>query len=174
MGGSNIDGFGGFLSWFFGWGFGLFLLLFLSRLRLLGSIFLLFTLVLVSLLVLSGAVFFFLISMLVLVLLTIVTLSVVVLAWRLLILALVLVLSLHSHLLWVVNWLNLHLWLGDHHWSRLSVETHTVNLRLHGNWSWAQILVWIESSKGGHLSEAGDLDQGWWLVVQWVEVEWRN
>jgi len=47
-------------------------------------------------------------------------------------------------------------------------------LSLHRNWGWAKVLVWIESSEGGHLSKAGDLDEGWWLWVQRAELEWTN
>jgi hypothetical protein len=66
--------------------------------------------------------------------------------------------------------------LGDEHLlsSWLAVESHAIELSLHGDWSWAQVLVWVESTEGGHLSEAGDLDQGWWLVVQWAELEWGD
>jgi hypothetical protein len=43
----------------------------------------------------------------------------------------------------------------------LAVELKTLDLSLHGNWSWAEVLVWIEATESCHLGEACDLDERW-------------
>ena len=73
----------------------------------------------------------------------------------------------------VVPVLTVHLWLRNEKLG-LGAEVQALKLSLHGNWSWAQVLVWVESAKGSHFSEAGDLDEGWWLWVQWAELEWAD
>jgi hypothetical protein len=66
------------------------------------------------------------------------------------------------HLL-LVHLLDLHLRsLSNKHlgwW--LAVELKTLDLSLHGNWSWAEVLVWIEATESCHLGEACDLDERW-------------
>lgn len=80
---------------------------------------------------------------------------------------------LHHRLL--VNLLHLHLrCLSNKQLRWLAVELQTLNLRLHSNWGWAQVLVWIETSKSSHFSKACDLDEGWWLRVQGAELEWTD
>jgi len=73
----------------------------------------------------------------------------------------------------VVPLLTLH-WLLRNEKLWLVSKVKALKLSLHGNWSWAEILVWVESSKGSHFSEAGNLDEGWWLWVQWAELEWTD
>lgn len=79
------------------------------------------------------------------------------------------------HLL-LIHLLDLHLRsLGDKHLSWwLAVELKALDLSLHGNWSWAEVLVWVEATEGCHLGEACDLDERWWLGVQWTELEWAD
>jgi hypothetical protein len=79
------------------------------------------------------------------------------------------------HLL-LVHLLDLHLRsLSNEHlgwW--LAVELKTLDLSLHGNWSWAEVLVWIEATESCHLGEACDLDERLLWGVQWTELEWAD
>ena len=68
----------------------------------------------------------------------------------------VLLVALGVHHLLLVHLLHLHLrGLSNEHlpWL-LAVELQALDLGLHGNWSWAQVLVWVEATEGSHLSEA--------------------
>jgi len=102
-----------------------------------------------------------------------VLLVVVVLVATLVLIALRSLVTVVLHLV-LVPWLTLHLWLSEEHLWLLSIEVKALNLSLHSNWSWAQIFVWVEASEGSHLSKAGDLDERWWLRVQWAELEWAD
>jgi hypothetical protein len=75
----------------------------------------------------------------------------------------------------LIHLLGLHLWsLSNEHLWLSTIEVQILQLSLHGNWSWAEVLVWIEASESGHLGKASDLDQRWWLWVQWAELEWAD
>jgi hypothetical protein len=73
----------------------------------------------------------------------------------------------------VVPVLTVHLWLRNEELG-LGTEVQALKLSLHGNWSWAQVLVGVKSAEGSHFSKAGDLDERWWLWVQWAELEWTD
>lgn len=179
--GSVVDGLGWGcgLGWFFSfgwllslWGIGL----------LLGDVLFLLRLVFVTFLAGLFSMLAFLLLISVLVVLCGSWLEVVLVTIALvLVLALVLValwswgISIVLHLL-LVHLLDLHLRsLSNEHLSWwLAVELKTLDLSLHGNWSWAEVLVWVESTESGHLGKAGDLDERWWLCVQWAELEWAD
>ena len=40
------------------------------------------------------------------------------------------------------------------------------------HWLWAQVLVWVETTKGNDVSEACELDH--WLRLHWAEVGWAD
>jgi hypothetical protein len=63
---------------------------------------------------------------------------------------------------------NEHLWL-------LSVEVKSLNLSLHGHWSWAQVLVWVEASDSRNVSNVRYLYHSILLtVVADVLIGWRE
>lgn len=75
----------------------------------------------------------------------------------------------------LIHLLDLHLWsLGNEHLWLRGIEIEALKLSLHGNWSWAQVLVWIETTESSHLGKACDLDERWWLWIQWAELEWAD
>lgn len=77
-------------------------------------------------------------------------------------------------LVWI-KLLTLHLRsLSNEHLRLLTIEIEILQLSLHGNRSWGQIFIWIESSKGSHFSKACYLNERWWLWVQWAKLEWTN
>jgi len=106
-----------------------------------------------------------------------------ILFWRSLLEVLLVVVTLVVALVLVLVWaisiftvplLSLPWLVLNKHLLLVSVEAQVLNLSLHSNWSWAQILIWVESTEGSHLSETGNLDEGWWLRVQWAELEWTD
>lgn len=172
LGSNGFDGLGWSsfsLGWLFSFGSWLFGLL------LLGDVLFLLTVVLFALLLafLSLLLLISVLSILLgrswlevlLVVITLVVALVLIALWTWGVSIVLLVVPLLALPLWVLS--NEHLWL-------ISVEAEVLNLSLHGDWSWAQVLVWVEASEGSHLGEAGDLNERWWLRVQWAELEWAD
>jgi hypothetical protein len=93
--------------------------------------------------------------------------------WRSVVVSVLLALTLVLNRHWIHHHLS---WRSNKHLRWLTIELDLLDLSLHVHWSWAQVLVWVKSTKSSHFSKACNLDQRWWswLMVQWRELEWAH
>ena len=83
-------------------------------------------------------------------------------------------LALRVELLWSGVWLsNERSRLGHQMWWSLESSELTGEWLccVAGGWAWAQVLVWVETTKSNDVSEAGKLDHWlWWHLEAWGDL----